>query len=317
MVPHVAINFSTLGKEAVPPRVNQDVSVINAKLFRGTYKRFEMNYELNEIIPTDQPLFQSFQDNRDPLSYTWTRIEIIYNVSLFFFFSFLNQLPDFATSSKPVFSGYEWKIFHVRSSPSQNVDGNGRYHLGCAINWRSSTPWPIRKRGSASVRGESVIFPRTVLFSSRSFPIDELELRLRRRRRLSFLAFLFSGRTRVRLSRRRWPRRPLLLLRDRLPDQKSSDHHHGSPWRNLNDAASEHSFPMTSGQRRSSVPPRTRPPVPALLQRDEYVPKRACKDRYPWPVGTSTDIYTLRECNYAIVREFDWIVKANRELWSR
>lgn len=70
MVPHVAINFSTLGKEAVPPRVNQDVSVINAKLFRGTYKRFEMNYELNEIIPTDQTLFQSFQDNRDPLSYT-------------------------------------------------------------------------------------------------------------------------------------------------------------------------------------------------------------------------------------------------------
>lgn len=134
MVPHVAINFSTLGKEAVPPRVNQDVSVINAKLFRRTYKRFEMNYELKEIIPTDQPLFQSFQDNRDPLSYTRTRIEIIYNVSLFFFFSFLNQLPDFATSSKPVFSGYEWKIFHVRSSPSQNVDGNGRYHLGCAIN---------------------------------------------------------------------------------------------------------------------------------------------------------------------------------------
>lgn len=53
MVLHVAINFSTLGKEAVPSQVNQDASVINEKLFRRTYKRFEMNYELNEIIPTD------------------------------------------------------------------------------------------------------------------------------------------------------------------------------------------------------------------------------------------------------------------------
>lgn len=54
MALHVAMNLSTLGKKAVPPQVNQGVSVINAKLSRRTYKRFEMNYESNEIIPTDK-----------------------------------------------------------------------------------------------------------------------------------------------------------------------------------------------------------------------------------------------------------------------